>query len=66
MSYNRSRQTMSVSRGSRNRANSVFERNQQLLKALVKEPDNKFCADCKTSGHPRWTSWSLGVFLCIR
>ncbi|KAG7710264.1 hypothetical protein KL949_004389 [Ogataea haglerorum] len=42
------------------------ERNQQILKTLLREPANKSCADCKTSKNPRWASWNLGVFVCIR
>ncbi|ANB13355.1 Age2p [Sugiyamaella lignohabitans] len=42
------------------------ERNQQVLRTLLNDPGNKFCGDCKTSGHPRWASWSIGIFLCIR
>ncbi|KAG7803560.1 hypothetical protein KL944_001513 [Ogataea haglerorum] len=42
------------------------ERNQQILKTLLREPANKNCADCKTSKNPRWASWNLGVFICIR
>ncbi|KAK9447287.1 uncharacterized protein V1518DRAFT_421842 [Limtongia smithiae] len=45
---------------------AAFERNQQLLKALLKEPGNKFCSDCKKHAYPRWASWNLGVFICIR
>ncbi|KIX05770.1 uncharacterized protein Z518_03742 [Rhinocladiella mackenziei CBS 650.93] len=40
--------------------------NAQTLKALVKLEGNKVCADCKRNKHPRWASWNLGVFLCIR
>ncbi|KAI9659594.1 MAG: hypothetical protein M1831_003675 [Alyxoria varia] len=40
--------------------------NQQTLKTLVKVESNKTCADCKRNKHPRWASWNLGVFLCIR
>lgn len=45
---------------------TTSEKNQQTLKTLLKDPANKFCADCKTAGHPRWASWNLGIFLCIR
>ncbi|KAF2453768.1 hypothetical protein BDY21DRAFT_387914 [Lineolata rhizophorae] len=40
--------------------------NQQTLKSLVKLESNKSCADCKRNKHPRWASWNLGVFVCIR
>ncbi|KAG7819705.1 hypothetical protein KL919_001941 [Ogataea angusta] len=42
------------------------ERNQQILKTLLREPANKNCADCKISKNPRWASWNLGIFVCIR
>jgi hypothetical protein len=32
----------------------------------MKRPENRVCADCHVNTHPRWTSWSLGVFICIR
>ena len=37
-----------------------------MLKSLVKLETNKSCADCKRNKHPRWASWNLGVFVCIR
>ncbi|KAK8190089.1 stromal membrane-associated protein [Phyllosticta capitalensis] len=40
--------------------------NQQTLKSLVKLEPNKSCADCKRNKHPRWASWNLGIFICIR
>lgn len=42
------------------------ERHKQILKQLLKEPANKVCVDCKTATHPRWASWNLGCFMCIR
>src|SRR5947207_971041 len=36
------------------------------LKELLKRPENRVCADCHVNTHPRWASWSLGVFICIR
>ena len=64
MSY---RTTSRSSAGSSyNQKKSTNEKNQKILRDLVKDPANKVCADCKTSGHPRWTSWSLGIFICIR
>jgi stromal membrane-associated protein len=40
--------------------------NQATLKQLVKLEHNKTCADCKRNKHPRWASWNIGVFVCIR
>ncbi|KAF2760413.1 ArfGap-domain-containing protein [Pseudovirgaria hyperparasitica] len=42
------------------------QQNTQTLKSLVKLEANKSCADCKRNKHPRWASWNLGVFVCIR
>ncbi|CAR21190.1 GTPase-activating protein AGE2 [Lachancea thermotolerans CBS 6340] len=39
---------------------------KKALAALLRDPNNSTCADCKTAGHPRWASWSLGVFICIK
>ncbi|XP_028675758.1 stromal membrane-associated protein 2 [Erpetoichthys calabaricus] len=41
------------------------DRYQAELTALLLEEENKFCADCQAKG-PRWASWNIGVFLCIR
>ena len=32
---------------------------------LLRDEDNKYCVDCDAKG-PRWASWNLGIFLCIR
>ncbi|KAE8149831.1 stromal membrane-associated protein [Aspergillus avenaceus] len=40
--------------------------NQQTIKGLLKLEHNKICADCKRNKHPRWASWNLGIFICIR
>ncbi|KAK3708432.1 ARF GAP with effector function(s) [Vermiconidia calcicola] len=42
------------------------EQNRATLKQLVKLETNKSCADCKRNKHPRWASWNIGVFMCIR
>ncbi|ODQ53826.1 ArfGap-domain-containing protein [Saitoella complicata NRRL Y-17804] len=55
-----------ATRSARTADRAQNERNLSTLKVLLKEPGNKFCADCKTADHPRWASWSLGVFICIR
>lgn len=41
------------------------EKHHAILRELVQETTNKTCADCLAKG-PRWASWSLGVFICIR
>lgn len=41
------------------------EANARTLRSLVKQPDNKVCADCKRND-TRWASWNIGCFLCIR
>ncbi|CAM9012859.1 unnamed protein product [Wickerhamomyces anomalus] len=48
------------------RVKKTNDKNQQILKVLLKEPGNSHCADCKTASHPRWASWNLGIFICIR
>ncbi|MCJ1348485.1 hypothetical protein MMC31_006717 [Peltigera leucophlebia] len=40
--------------------------NLQTIKTLLKLEGNKTCADCKRNKHPRWASWNLGIFVCIR
>ncbi|XP_028978787.2 stromal membrane-associated protein 2 [Esox lucius] len=42
-----------------------IDRYQAALNSLLSLEENKFCADCESKG-PRWASWSLGVFICIR
>lgn len=39
---------------------------KKALTALLRDPGNSMCADCKSQSHPRWASWSLGVFICIK
>ncbi|GAQ83014.1 ARF GTPase-activating domain-containing protein [Klebsormidium nitens] len=41
------------------------ERHKKILDALLKQPENRCCADCGSRG-PRWASVNLGVFLCIQ
>ncbi len=41
------------------------EKYQAVLSSLLREEDNKYCVDCDAKG-PRWASWNLGIFLCIR
>ncbi|XP_008165354.2 stromal membrane-associated protein 2 [Chrysemys picta bellii] len=41
------------------------DRYQAVLASLLLEEENKYCADCQAKG-PRWASWNIGVFVCIR
>ncbi|CAF1013526.1 unnamed protein product [Adineta steineri] len=41
------------------------EKYQMILAQMLKEDDNRFCVDCDTKS-PRWASWNLGIFICIR
>lgn len=41
------------------------DKHHSILRELVQEPPNKTCADCLAKG-PRWASWNIGVFICIR
>ncbi|KAI9358075.1 hypothetical protein BD770DRAFT_321223 [Pilaira anomala] len=44
---------------------STQVKHERMLNDLFKLPGNDRCADC-TAKNPRWASYSLGVFLCIR
>lgn len=46
-------------------AKAAAERYQRQILALVKEPGNDQCADCRAR-NPRWASWDQGVFLCVQ
>ncbi|WFD00745.1 ARF GAP with effector function(s) [Malassezia yamatoensis] len=51
--------------GRKPQSRAEAEANARTLRALVKQPDNKVCADCKKND-TRWSAWNLGCFLCIR
>ncbi|XP_069127756.1 stromal membrane-associated protein 1-like isoform X2 [Argopecten irradians] len=53
------------SRVEKERAKAQQEKFQAVLSGLLKDEDNKYCVDCDAKG-PRWASWNLGIFLCIR
>ncbi|MCJ1312295.1 hypothetical protein MMC25_005969 [Agyrium rufum] len=50
-----------MSRRGANPAADRAAKNQQTIKGLLKLEGNKSCAD-----YPRWASWNLGIFVCIR
>ncbi|XP_068583277.1 stromal membrane-associated protein 1 isoform X2 [Cebidichthys violaceus] len=54
-----------TTRSEREKAQKLNEQHQVILSKLLREEDNKHCADCEAKG-PRWASWNLGVFMCIR
>jgi len=43
----------------------IQEKCQGMLNEMLRDDDNKYCVDCDAKG-PRWASWNLGIFLCIR
>ncbi|KAL8249191.1 hypothetical protein R6Q59_006059 [Mikania micrantha] len=40
------------------------EKHKKILEGLLKLPENRECADCKSKG-PRWASVNLGIFICM-
>ncbi|XP_018420332.1 PREDICTED: stromal membrane-associated protein 1-like [Nanorana parkeri] len=54
-----------TTRSEREKAQKLNEQHQAILSRMLREEDNKYCADCEAKG-PRWASWNLGVFMCIR
>ncbi|XP_054456071.1 stromal membrane-associated protein 1 isoform X2 [Anoplopoma fimbria] len=54
-----------TTRSEREKAQKLNEQHQVILSQMLRETDNKYCADCEAKG-PRWASWNLGVFMCIR
>lgn len=43
----------------------IQEKCQTILSQMLRDEDNKYCVDCDAKG-PRWASWNIGIFLCIR
>ncbi|KIH47429.1 putative GTP-ase activating protein, partial [Ancylostoma duodenale] len=52
-------------RGKPDEKKAEQERLQNILLEMLKEEENKYCADCQAKT-PRWAAWNLGVFICIR
>uniref|UniRef100_A0A8D8RF22 Stromal membrane-associated protein 2 n=1 Tax=Cacopsylla melanoneura TaxID=428564 RepID=A0A8D8RF22_9HEMI len=53
------------SKAEKERLKQIQEKCQNLLMQMLKDDDNKYCVDCDAKG-PRWASWNIGIFLCIR
>ncbi|KAL7603815.1 ADP-ribosylation factor GTPase-activating protein AGD5 isoform X1 [Lactuca sativa] len=41
------------------------EKHRKILEGLLKLPENRECAECKSMG-PRWASVNLGIFICMQ
>ena len=41
------------------------QKQKQFFAKLLADPSNNICADCNSKS-PRWASWNLGSFICIR
>nr|CAG4644811.1 EOG090X06Q2 [Leptodora kindtii] len=54
-----------VSKTEKDRQKLVQDKCQLILTQMLRDEDNKYCVDCDSKG-PRWASWNLGIFLCIR
>nr|XP_023864680.1 stromal membrane-associated protein 1-like [Salvelinus alpinus] len=52
-------------RSEREKGQKLNEQHQAILYKMLRENDNKYCADCEAKG-PLWASWNLGIFMCIR
>ncbi|KAI8062724.1 hypothetical protein BC940DRAFT_243946 [Gongronella butleri] len=54
-----------TSRYTRTADKELNDKHTALFNTLLQQDDNKHCADCKRKD-PRWASWNLGIFICIR
>ncbi|CAL5341901.1 unnamed protein product [Camellia sinensis] len=48
-----------------NVSNELNAKHRKILEGLLKLPENRECADCKSKG-PRWASVNLGIFVCMQ
>ncbi|KAL3645497.1 hypothetical protein CASFOL_010677 [Castilleja foliolosa] len=51
--------------GKANVSKELNVKHRKILEGLLKLPENRECADCKTKG-PRWASVNLGIFICMQ
>ncbi|KAL3503272.1 hypothetical protein ACH5RR_037721 [Cinchona calisaya] len=51
--------------GKANVSKELNAKHRKILEGLLKLPENRECADCKTKG-PRWASVNLGIFVCMQ
>jgi len=54
-----------ATRVAREKLQSLNDRHKEILAKMLAKEENKYCADCLAKG-PRWVSWNLGIFVCIR
>ncbi|CAG8498500.1 8612_t:CDS:2 [Ambispora leptoticha] len=52
-------------RSKRDADRSLNAKHTQILRECLRQPENRYCADCRKKD-PRWASWNLGIFICIR
>nr|CAG4634802.1 EOG090X06Q2 [Alona affinis] len=57
--------TSPLSKNEKEKQKLIQEKCQTILASMLRDEDNKYCVDCDAKG-PRWASWNLGIFLCIR
>lgn len=65
MDLNRKRQQLGQISTANKTEGIVRKKCQSLVEDLLRDEDNKYCVECDAKG-PRWASWNIGVFLCIR
>ncbi|KAK6134516.1 hypothetical protein DH2020_031750 [Rehmannia glutinosa] len=51
--------------GKANVSKELNAKHRKILEGLLKLPENRECADCKSKG-PRWASVNLGIFICMQ
>ncbi|XP_048130492.1 ADP-ribosylation factor GTPase-activating protein AGD5-like isoform X2 [Rhodamnia argentea] len=51
--------------GKANVSKELNAHHRKIIEGLLKLPENRECADCKTKG-PRWASVNLGIFICMQ